>query len=357
MKYEIPVQILTPTKLKTKMYVHVDGLNRSGTTEIYWGANICSITNEPPDPNNPSKNRKFITRIDLDNANRKNISSPFEIGGDKLQDNKEIYLIVSNLEGIETPSGYKYSSVIIPVFQESYTPNPKNGTTKTVKNFDEDNLYKAGDTIRIEIDLSGQDDLKGEYSIEPDFSQTDSNYDKNRINISGGGADHIYQISYQLSEDNTVEGENIPIPIKAYDLTKQDFNEDTSFKVDIGVPIVKEVIVIASKSGITYHARWEKKGEIYELKVLYRRNEPIDCEVLTIRLIFSKPMDTKRNPDVKVLCGGGGVLYGNINPHWVSTTTYVVSTEKIPKNDRAYDCWANLEVSNASLNLAKILLC
>jgi hypothetical protein len=112
-------------------------------------------------------------------------------------------------------------------------------------------------------------------------------------------------------------------------------------------PILEEVAMWASESGLTYQARWEKTKKGVRLNVLYRRKQPIGTETITVTCIFSEPMNTTQNPLVRLYCEGRDTLIANKNAYWANETTFVGFTEKISKNDNRYKCIVNLGVFKA----------
>jgi hypothetical protein len=146
---------------------------------------------------------------------------------------KEAILVVSNLLTTPRTRGYQYSATILPQFREVYTPTIKDGTTKTVKNISEITPVPNGGTIKLEVTLS---DIG---YIEADFSEVDSapTVKDGIVKVSAYSGIKTsegfkYVIEYKLSTKNIYRG-NRTVKIKAYDLSKKEYNLDTSFKVYI----------------------------------------------------------------------------------------------------------------------------
>jgi hypothetical protein len=146
---------------------------------------------------------------------------------------KEVILVVSNLLTTPRTRGYQYSATIVPQFREVYTPTIKDGTTKTVKNISEITPVPNGGTIKLEVTLS---DIG---YIEADFSEVDSapTVKDGIVKVSAYSGIKTsegfkYVIEYKLSTKNIYRGSRT-VKIKAYDLSKKEYNLDTSFKVYI----------------------------------------------------------------------------------------------------------------------------
>ncbi|OGS44114.1 MAG: hypothetical protein A2539_00885 [Elusimicrobia bacterium RIFOXYD2_FULL_34_15] len=151
---------------------------------------------------------------------------------------KEIIFIPINKSDSANNKPYNVIASVVPQFREIYTPNTDNGTTKTIKNLKNINHWFNGDTIELEVTLSGEGSITGD---DVDFSQFDSNFNKRNVSISSGfvTSEGIkYTITYSISTTNTNSGQKTAT-IKVYDLLRNAYNTDISFAGYVGYNILQ----------------------------------------------------------------------------------------------------------------------
>lgn len=213
LKFTPPEQLDKPTKL----YINFKKGPGSPNT---WGTKFVLVQN------NNQKIVRETTKEDKAKGTRI-FSCAFGLTRDNPRDTeiKEVLLTPSNLDQRSGDRKYQYSAVVIPQFEDVYTPNPNSGTSKTVYNFDPDNVYKNGDTIHLEVNLSYK------ARVTADFSEVDVNFNPNNVVVTESDPiQHKYEIIYTI---DTAAGENgLPVKIKAEDLTGTGFNIDETFLVN-----------------------------------------------------------------------------------------------------------------------------
>jgi len=233
LKFTPPEQLDKPTKL------YINFKKGPGSPKT-WGTKLVLVQN------NNEKIVREVTKEDKKKGTRI-FSCAFGLTKDNPRDTeiKEVLLIPSNLDQRSDARKYQYSAVVIPQFEDAYTPNPNYGTSKTVYNFDLDNVYKSGDTIHLEVNLSY--DAK----VTADFSEVDVNFNSGNVVVTESDpVEHKYEITYTI---DTAVGENdLPVKIKAQDLTGTGFNIDETFLVN-QAPLV--ITVIYPQDGETIFER------------------------------------------------------------------------------------------------------
>jgi len=233
LKFTPPEQLDKPTKL------YINFKKGPGSPKT-WGTKLVLVQN------NNEKIVKEITKEDNEKGTCI-FSCAFGLTRDNPKDTeiKEVLLIPSNLDQRSDARKYQYSAVVIPQFEDVYTPNPNSGTSKTVYNFDPDNVYKNGDTIHLEVNLSYK------AKVTADFSEVDVNFNPDNVIITESDPiEHKYEITYTI---DTAVGENgLPVKIKAQDLTGTGFNIDETFLVNQALLVIT---VIYPQDGETIFER------------------------------------------------------------------------------------------------------
>jgi hypothetical protein len=160
------IKFLPPAKLNKPTKITIEF--KAGRPEM-WGKNVVLVHQD---------NTKEVRTLTQRSGGR--FVGTFDFGitksAPKLTEVKEAILIVSNLLERGGPDrNYSYGAVITPQFREAYTPNPTNGTTKTVKNLDPKNIYWNNETIRLETEVSDPG-----VELDADFSGIDTQFDEKK---------------------------------------------------------------------------------------------------------------------------------------------------------------------------------
>ncbi len=231
LKFTPPEQLDKPTKLYLNFKQGPGGPRD-------WGARVVLVRND---------NAKVVKEMTERERGHFVFDYDFGItkGAPKGTEIKEVVLIPSNLDQRSGLRRYQYSALVIPQFEDVYTPNPNSGTSKTVYNFDPDNVYKNGDTIHLEVNLSYK------AKVTADFSEVDVNFNPGNVVVTESDpVEHKYEITYTI---DTPVGENdLPVKIKAQDLTRTGFNIDETFLVN-QTPLV--ITIIYPQDGETIFER------------------------------------------------------------------------------------------------------
>lgn len=145
---------------------------------------------------------------------------------------KEAILVVSNWDTSARASDYEYSASVVPQFREAYTPDPANGTTKTIRNLLSSNTVNKGTVLRLELTLSAP-----AMRLEADFSRVDTAFDSNKViisspNITAQGA--VYSITYPLSYATISNGGDVKVRAITMIDRREYINEDNSFNIAVG---------------------------------------------------------------------------------------------------------------------------
>jgi len=182
----------------------------------------------------------------------------------------EVVFIPCNLDKEVGETPYKYSLCCVPVFRAAYSPDPANGTTKRVRNLDEDNKYAPGDTVRLLVSLSDKAHLEDRYTLTADFSEVDNGFDPSRVKVSVSNAEaNEYLIKYPLSKNIKASSGLLPVKLKVKDLTDSEAHQ------------ANEVIYYLRTLKVPKVLRTEpERGE---------KGVPVDRK---IKLCFNLPMDT-----------------------------------------------------------------
>ncbi|MCG2726679.1 MAG: T9SS type A sorting domain-containing protein [Elusimicrobia bacterium] len=153
---------------------------------------------------------------------------------------KEVVVSVANVSPTADKSLSAFESMVAPNFRDVYTPNPANGTTKTVKNILASNTVPLGTVLKLDVKLSavavcGERDPSK--CIKADFSQVDTAFNPSKVSVSGPVIDPlgaVYTIIYPLSYTTTATSGTVKIQaINTIDGTSFE-SEDTSFNLNIG---------------------------------------------------------------------------------------------------------------------------
>jgi hypothetical protein len=149
---------------------------------------------------------------------------------------KELVISVANVSPAADKSLSAFESIITPNFMDVYTPNPTNGTTKTVQNLAVGNNYLNGDTINLQVTLSSAAIVNADFSgIDSTFGGRESNPVIVTLMTTASGM--VYDISYMLSPNNTFNGSGT-VTITAQDTQKIGTNT-TTFTASIGFTLTQ----------------------------------------------------------------------------------------------------------------------
>ncbi|MBN1314336.1 MAG: hypothetical protein JXA42_02670, partial [Anaerolineales bacterium] len=316
LRFQVPDQVRNGNTRDTELFLYFDG-----DDAVVWNVAAYGVMN---DGVTVSLYRRSLLDPNNNNANRTG-SVHLAVGGNGPVDYKEVIIVIGNSDTNNTARAFKISGALVPVFQGLYAPNADTGTTKTVKNLgpdgdannegpDEDNIYKNGDTIEIEVDLS---DIiqkgattpipRANRSFRTDFTAIDSNATPLRAGgreiFEATGQDDItaqleevtlydpvtlkYKVKYTISASNAHDGkrvENIPVKLELQDLSLQDnnfINKDETFKVIIdNEPPKVERVIVTQGSKTIYDSQggvseWAKAGTI-QVKVIFNESMQTD---------------------------------------------------------------------------------
>jgi len=304
--YEIPKQLKDNRDRKSRFFLYFKG-DAAGA----WACDVVKIKKDGStyDPD-------ILKVIDFEAGEKEN-TVDFEIGGDREESIHKFIVIVSNADTANTPRRFHLAGAAVPGLQNAYgnlvpagkKMDPVKGTSRTVKNIlsdddgndkgpDEDNIYKNGDTVKLEVDLSdivhigafGNHQIPLEKrTLTADFSAIDSAYrEGSEIVKEKDGHKHRYTFGYAISEENTLHRnrmeKDIPVAIKVTSLSRmdgeKDREEDTTFRLTVdnqppgvrGVTLTQqqngeEVIILDSEEDIKHPARIADETE-HKLKLV-----------------------------------------------------------------------------------------
>lgn len=244
-----------------------------------------------------------------------------ECGGSGGKAVVDLVVVVANADidpyTYRDPKRFRLSGAFTPVFQShdyaagwpaDQSSEPRSGSTRTVRNLspaddaedtgpDEDNVYRNGETIALEVDLSDSAQETGAFviptgtpippdrrTLSADFSAIDSAYSEEDVTVTAtDAAAHRYRIEYRIKEGNTLferqrAPEPLPVRLAVTSLSRvdpdRDRNEDLSFQIvlDNEPPQVrrvrlvqelggKETVVLDSQDGSSNPAEVPGKGK------------------------------------------------------------------------------------------------
>lgn len=267
-RFSVPRQLTMKRDAPSRVF-----LRFSGHQEALWSCDVIRYKNSW------AVETEILKVVDHEKGERVGMID-FPLGGTDPDDTYDFVIVVSNLNIHATPRPFSLTGVVTPVFQDAYRSmvpagtdrNDLTGTSPSVKNLgpdqdannkgpDEDSVYRNGDVVSFEVDLSDQIHVgpgdpggipRDKLAIDVDFSVLDSAHTPgDEVVRETDPNKHTYTVNYVISKENTLgadeESELVAIPITITSLCRMDGDKESNeaFKVrlDNKAPVLEHVTV------------------------------------------------------------------------------------------------------------------